>query len=87
MIERRSLLIGIDATLLCAPAIVRFASLMPVRVMIEPPYHGFVERLYFSACASALAGRSSPPIFNDRLVTMAEMQATVAYARAVGIRL
>jgi hypothetical protein len=60
---------------------------MPVRVMIKPPYHGFVERLYFSGCAAALAGRSSPPIFNGRPLTMQEMARTVAYARRVGIRL
>jgi hypothetical protein len=86
MIERRSLLLGIGATIF-APAIVRAGSLMPVRVMLEPPYHGYVERLYFSWCAAALAGRSSPPIYNGRPRTLAEMQATVAYARAVGIRL
>jgi hypothetical protein len=89
MIERRSLLIGIGATLVCAPAIVRFSSLMPVKMMMiePPPYHGFVDRLYFSCCAAALAGRSSPPIYNGRPRTVAEMQATVAYARRVGIRL
>ncbi len=49
MTTRRKLLIGAAASLLCAPAIVRVGSLMPVRGIIFPTerYHfGFVERLY-----------------------------------------
>ena len=49
MITRRKLLIGAAASLLCAPAIVRIGSLMPVRGIIFPiqrNYYGFLERLF-----------------------------------------
>src|SRR5208337_946495 len=49
MISRRKLLIGAAASLLCAPAIVRVGSLMPVRGIVLPTercYFGFVDRLY-----------------------------------------
>ena len=52
--HRRDLLIGVTASLLCAPAIVRASSLMPVKVVewtplalpvSEKPYAGWVERV------------------------------------------
>lgn len=49
---RRSLLVGASATLLCAPCIVRAASLMPVQGIVFPTernYYGFLERLYVHA--------------------------------------
>src|SRR5271167_1990963 len=49
MISRRKLLIGAAASLLCAPAIVRIGSLMPVRGIIFPihrNYYGFLDRLF-----------------------------------------
>jgi hypothetical protein len=49
MTTRRKLLIGVAASLLCTPAIVRVGSLMPVRGIILPiqrNYYGFLERLY-----------------------------------------
>jgi len=49
MIVRRRVLIGAAATLVCAPAVVRAASLMPVRIVppvAKPQYYGFCERLY-----------------------------------------
>ncbi len=52
MIVRRELLIGASASLLCAPAIVRTASLMPVRGIIVPVqqnYYGFVYRLWIDS--------------------------------------
>jgi hypothetical protein len=48
-LTRRSIFIGAAASLICAPAIVRAASLMPIRGVVFSPemYHfGFVERLY-----------------------------------------
>ena len=50
MITRR-FLIGGAAALVCAPSIVRTASLMPVRGIIFPSQtfqYGFAERLYVS---------------------------------------
>ena len=45
---RRSIFIGAAVSLICAPAIVRAASLRPVRGIVFPEMHqfGFVERLY-----------------------------------------
>jgi hypothetical protein len=50
MLTRRRIFIGGVATVICAPAIVRADSLMPIRALIVPmqPVHaGFVERLRF----------------------------------------
>ena len=50
MLTRRRILIGGLASVICAPAIVRAESLMPLRALIVPmqPLHaGFVERLRF----------------------------------------
>jgi hypothetical protein len=49
MTTRRNFLLGISAALICAPAIVRAQSLMPLRGMVLPAERycfGFVERLY-----------------------------------------
>jgi hypothetical protein len=48
-LNRRSIIIGAAASLICAPAIVRAASLMPIRGVVFSPemcHFGFVERLY-----------------------------------------
>src|SRR5580704_13997092 len=50
MLTRRRIFIGGVASVICAPAIVRAESLMPIRALIIPmqPVHaGFVERLRF----------------------------------------
>jgi hypothetical protein len=50
MLTRRRIFIGGIASVICAPAIVRAESLMPIRALIVPmqPIHaGFVERLRF----------------------------------------
>ena len=49
MTTRRNFLFGISTALICAPAIVRAQSLMPLRGIVLPTerYHfGFVDRLY-----------------------------------------
>ena len=72
--HRRNLLIGVTASLLCAPAIVRASSLMPVKVVewtplalpvSEKPYAGWVERVAyqmmdnaFSICSFTVKSRS-----------------------------
>src|SRR4051794_19534857 len=50
MLTRRRIFIGGIASVICAPAIVRAESLMPIRALIVPmqPIHaGFIERLRF----------------------------------------
>ena len=47
-ITRRKFVLAASASEMCAPAIVRAASLMPVRAVgpIGPQYHGWVERVF-----------------------------------------
>jgi len=64
---RRGVLVGLTASFLFAPAIVRVGSIMPVRRVViaeaERLYAGFVERLWYDACASGLVrGRISPGV-------------------------
>src|SRR5260221_9871644 len=50
MLTRRRMFIGGVASVICAPAIVRAESLMPIRALIvsmRPVHAGFVERLRF----------------------------------------
>ena len=50
MFTRRHIFVGGVASVICAPAIVRAESLMPIRALIVPmqPVHaGFIERLRF----------------------------------------
>ena len=57
LITRRSIIRGAAVSLIFAPAVVRAASLMPVRGLrlpVERQYAGFVERLYFRALDSDL---------------------------------
>ena len=49
MINRRRFLVSGFATALCAPAVVRVATLMPVRGIVIPSevlHFGFVDRMY-----------------------------------------
>jgi hypothetical protein len=49
MIARRNFLAGVAASLIYAPAVVRAAILMPVRIVptiAQPQHYGFCERLY-----------------------------------------
>ena len=87
LITRRSIFIGAAASLICAPAIVRATSLMPVRRLrgaIGPQYAGFCERLFYhSVDINLRAGRMST-ILNGKIVPTAEARRMVAYARAQG---
>jgi len=91
LVTRRSIFIGAAASMLCAPAIVRVASLMEVRRLpfpIGPQSAGFVERLYLHALESGLqtalrAGRTSIDICSQTIaVEIAGRQ--VAFAQAHG---
>ena len=91
LITRRSIFIGAAASLICAPAIVRVTSLMPVRRLpppFGPQYAGFVERLYFHTLDGSLraglqAGQTSIH-FNGKTVSVAEARRQVSYARDYG---
>ena len=91
LITRRRVLIGGAASLICAPAIVRVISLMPVRRLpppFGPQYAGFVERLYLHALdrhlqAGLRAGQTSIH-FNGKISPVADAQRTVARARDYG---
>ena len=89
LITRRSILIG-AGSLLCAPAIVRAASLMPVRRPLPPfgpQYAGFVDRLYFHTLDGSLraelrAGQTSIH-FNGTIIPVAKAQRLVAHAQVM----
>ena len=87
LIARRSMIISAAASLLCAPAIVRAARLMPVRrlrVRIAPQYAGFCERLMYQSLDRNLkAGRMST-VLNGEVISKDDARRMVAYARAQG---
>lgn len=90
LITRRSIFIGATASLLCAPAIVRAANLMPVRrppFPFGPQYAGFVERLYLHALEShvrSLRADQTSTYFNHRIVSVDAARRQVAFAQAHG---
>jgi hypothetical protein len=86
----RRIIIGAAASLLCAPAIVRVANLMPVRRLpfpFGPQYAGFVERLYLHALESRVrnlkAGQTSI-FFNNQIMAVDDARRRVASAQAHG---
>ena len=87
LVTRRSIFRGAAASLICAPAIVRATSLMPVRrlpLTFENQHAGFVERLYFHALDSDLRVGQMSTHLNDKIVSMADARQTVGRARAYG---
>ena len=84
-INRRNIFVGAAASLICAPAIVRITSLMPVRRLpIGSQYAGLCERLmYHSLDIGLRAGRVST-VVNGKVVAEADARRMVAYARAQG---
>jgi len=86
LMTRRSIFIG-AASLLCAPAIVRAASLMPVRSLrgpIGPQYAGFCERLFYHSLDGNLRAGQMSTVLNGKIVPAAKARRMVAYARAQG---
>lgn len=93
--HRRDLLIGVTASVLCAPAIVRASSLMPVKVVDWTPpardineYHGagFVERLAYQMMDHVLKTGWAPErvaLFYGG-ISERKMRNIVAYARRQG---
>ena len=91
LITRRSIFIGAAASLLCAPAIVRAANLMPVRRLpfpFGPQYAGFVDRLYLHALEGSLqaalrTGRASVELCGHT-IPVDSARRRVAFAQAHG---
>ena len=93
--HRRNLLIGVTASLLCAPAIVRASSLMPVKVVewtplalpvSEKPYAGWVERVAYQMMDNVLKTGWTPEraaLFYGGICER-KMRSMVAYARRQG---
>jgi hypothetical protein len=91
---RRNIFIGAAASLICAPAIVRAASLMPVRGLplqfLNPeflnPLGQFYRRNFYHSLDSDLrAGRAMTTLINnDEIISVAEAHRMVARARAQG---
>ena len=87
LITRRSIFIGAAASLICAPAIVRATSLMPVRRLrgpIGPQYAGFCERLMYQSLESNLRADRMSTVLNGKIIPEADARRMVVYARAQG---
>ena len=85
---RRNIFIGAAAFLICAPAIVRATSLMPVRSLPLPalnPLGEFYRRCFYRNLDFDLrAGRRMSLTSNGKIVSEAEARRMVSYARAQG---
>ena len=90
---RRNIFIGAAASLICAPAIVRAASLMPVRGLplqfLNPeflnPLGQFYRRCFYHSLDSDLrAGRAMSVSCNEKIISVSEAQRMVARVRAQG---
>jgi hypothetical protein len=87
-VTRRSILIGAAASLICAPAVVRAASLMAVRCLplqLLNPEGEFYRRCFYHSLDSDLrAGRGISTVSNGKIISVAEAHGMVARARAQG---
>ena len=88
LITRRSIFIGAAASLICAPAIARFTSLMAVRglpLQFLNPLGEFYRRcLYHNLDFDLRTGRSMSVVENGTIISVANARWMVAYARAQG---
>jgi hypothetical protein len=89
MLTRRRVFVGGVASVMCAPAIVRAESLMPIRMLMVPmqPVHaGFVERLRFHCMEQLLKNGWSIERARTTFGGISENEARrqVAYARMHG---
>jgi hypothetical protein len=91
---RRNILIGAAASLICAPAIVRAASLMPVRDLplqvlnlefLNPLGQFYRSCFYHSLDSDLRVGRAMTTVLNNgKIISVAEAHRMVARARAQG---
>jgi hypothetical protein len=93
LITRRSIFVGAAASLIFAPAIVRAASLRPVRGLILPierllpigcQYAGFCERVMYQSLDSNLRVGRMTTVLNGKIVSEADARRLVAHAQAQG---
>jgi hypothetical protein len=95
VMHRRSLLIGVTVSLLCAPAAVRASSLMPVKVVdwtplplpvSEKPYAGWVERVAYHMMDHVLETGWTPKRAASFYggISESKMRSMVAHARRHG---
>ena len=88
LITRRSIFIGAAASLICAPGIVRAASLMPVRglpLQFLNPLGEFYRRCFYHNLDFDLrTGRSMSTVENEKIISVADARRLIAYARAQG---
>ena len=87
-ITRRSVVIRAAASLICAPAIVRAASLMPVRslpLQFLSPLGEFYRRCFYHNLDFDLrTGRGMSTVENGKIISVADARRIVAHARAQG---
>jgi hypothetical protein len=84
LLTRRGIFTGAAALLVCAPAIVRASSLIPLRQLalpIGPRHGGFCERLFYAALDSDLRAGRMRTVLNGKIVTEVEARRIVAQAR------
>jgi hypothetical protein len=90
---RRSICFGAIASLICAPAIVRAASLMPVRglplQLLKPESLNaegeFYRRCFYHTLDSDLrSGRAMSVLNHEKVISLAEAHRMVARARVQG---
>ena len=90
---RRGIFVGATALLICAPAIVQAASIMPVRSLIFPinrslrlnPLGEFYRRCFYRNLDYDLrTGRSMSLVENGKVISIADARRMVSYARAQG---
>jgi hypothetical protein len=89
MLTRRRIFVGGVASVICAPAIVRAESLMPIQALIVPmqPIHaGFVERLRFHWMEQVLKnGWTTERATTFGGISENEARRQVTYARMHGL--
>jgi hypothetical protein len=85
---RRIVFFGAAASVLCAPAIVRVASLMPARALqlgALNPEGEFYRRCFYRTLENDLrAGRAMRVRSDKKVISIAEAQRMIMHARVMG---
>ncbi|WMT74518.1 hypothetical protein [Bradyrhizobium sp. Ash2021] len=84
---RRIVFFGAAASLICAPAIIRAASLMPVRTLqlgALNPEGEFYRRGFYHSLDSDLRAGCAMSVRSNKKISVAEAQRMIARARAKG---